>query len=442
VLENPKVSGAGATLKNDIEAVLTALTSIVSDPSQLENALATFRTHVIDLKNQLPTLSIDDIGVKKSLEKFLVDFATQLGTINEFVSRLAQALQIPKELKITLEWAPELKSWPTDKPIFVAPKGEAALRLGIEMVAQTSFKGEPKVDIYCRLEKFKIDLISPIASFIILHFKELGFYANSAMKTDITCDLERVEFVGVLSFIESLKELIPLDGFSDPPAIDVSPAGVTASFSIALPNIAFGVFSLSNLSLGAGFKLPFIGEPLSFSFNFCTRENPFLLTISMIGGGGFFGITINPKGVHLLEASFEVGAQLALDFGVASGSIYAFAGVYFKMEGEDCSLTGYFRCGGEVDVLGIISVSIELYLSMTYEFATGKLIGRATLTISIEVFFFEITVEISCEKRFSGANGDPTFAQTMAPYDAPSLAAPGQIVKIEPWKEYVEAFVW
>ena len=37
---------------------------------------------------------------------------------------------------------------------------------------------------------------------------------------------------------------------------------------------------------------------------------------------------------------------------------------------EKAELTGYFRMGGEVDVLGIISVSIELYLSLKYEFNT------------------------------------------------------------------------
>jgi hypothetical protein len=441
-VENPAVGSLGNNVKSDITNILSALGNILTDPSQIETALNTFRDHVVQLRDALPTVSFDDLQVKKSLQKLLNDFATELDQVSSFVSKLAQALEIPKELKITLEWAPELKSWPDTDPIFVAPKGVAKFRLGAEMVAQTNFKSAPKFEIYCFLEKFKIDLIAPAASFIVLHFNRLGFFANSSMKSDIVCDLEKLEFVGVLSFIETLKELIPLDGFSDPPAIDVSPSGISASFSLSLPNVAFGVFSLQNISLGAGFKVPFIGEPLSFSFNFCTRDNPFLLTISCIGGGGFFGITINPKGVHILEASFEVGAQLALDFGVASGCVYVFAGVYFKMEGDDCSLTGYFRIGGEVDVLGIISVSIELYLSLTYEFATGKLVGRATLTISVEVLFFEISVEISCEKKFAGSNGDPTFAQMMAPYDAPSLANPGQTVKVEPWKEYVSAFAW
>jgi len=447
-VENPAVGSLGNNVINDITGILSALPNILDDKgASLKTSLATFRGHVVELKNALPTITFSDEAhnVKKSLERMLTDFTNELETIETWVNRLVDALNIPNELKITLEWGPELQDWPASKPLFKASnEGKpAALKLGAEMIAKTNFKSAPKFEIYCRLQNFSIDLIAPLdASFMILHFRKLEFYANSSMKSDIVCDFGGIEFVGPLAFIETIKEFIPLDGFSDPPAIDVGLEGITASFSLALPNIAFGVFAMTNMTLNAGFKLPFIGEPLSINFSFCTRENPFCMTISMIGGGGFFGITLNPAGVHILEASFEVGACLALDFGVASGSIYAFVGFYFKMEGDDASLTGYFRCGGEVDVLGIISVSIELYLSLTYEFSTGKCTGRATLTISIEILFFEITVEISCEKKFSGANGDPTFAEMMAPYQAPSLKSPGQMEQVRPWEEYVGAFAW
>ena len=111
-----------------------------------------------------------------------------------------------------------------------------------------------------------------------------------------------IHFIGVLSFVEALRDLIPLDGFSDPPALTVDEHGIDASFSVALPNLAVGVMSLTNLSLGAGFTVPFIGQPLSVRFNFCTREAPFNLTVSLFGGGGFFGISIDPHGVQKLEA--------------------------------------------------------------------------------------------------------------------------------------------
>ena len=178
------------------------------------------------------------------------------------------------------------------------------------------------------------------------------------------------------------------------------------------------MFSLCNISLGAEARVPFIGDSLDFTFNFCTREHPFRLTVWVFGGGGFFGITVTPDRCRMLEASFEFGAACAIDFGVASGSIECMAGIYFRLETstdgkDDGELTGYFRLRGEVDVLGLISASLELYLELSYEPPSGKATGRATLTIEVEVCFLSFSVDITCEKKFTGSNNDPTFAEVM-----------------------------
>ena len=260
---------------------------------------------------------------------------------------------------------------------------------------------------------------------------------------DVDVLLSDIKFVGPLSFVETLSDLIPLDGFSDPPYLDITPQGIDAGFSLALPNIAVGMFSLSNLSLGAGFTVPFIGQPLSVRFNFCTREQPFNLTVSLFGGGGFFGITIDPHGVQILEASLEFGASISVDFGVASGGVYVMAGIYFRMEQDAASLTGYFRLGGHVDVLGIVTASLELYLELKYEFETGKCVGRAKLTIEIEVFIFSGSVTITCQRKFAGSNGDPTFRQLMGVRPALPLADELALIGDSTdyaWREYCEAF--
>jgi hypothetical protein len=221
------------------------------------------------------------------------------------------------------------------------------------------------------------------------------------------------EFAGPLSFVETLRDLIPFDGFSDPPDVQVTPEGITAGFSMGLPNLAVGVFSLENLSLAAGFSVPFIGPPMSAWFRFCERENPARLTVSLFGGGFFFGITVDAKGLQVLEGAIEFGAAISVDFGVASGGVSAMAGLYFKIEGSDGTLAGYFRLRGEVEALGIVSVSIELYLEMRYETASGKCVGTATLSIEVDVTLFSVTIEITCTKKFAGAGADPTFAELM-----------------------------
>lgn len=210
-----------------------------------------------------------------------------------------------------------------------------------------------------------------------------------------------------------LKELIPFDGFSDPPYLDVTASGLTAGFTQDLPNVAVGVFNLSNLSLGADVQVPFLGEMVTVGFNFCKRERPFTLAVLFIGGGGFFGLRLSPRGLVVLELSLEAGAVLAVDFGVASGSVSAMLGIYMRLEGDAGSLAGYFRLRGEVDVLGLISASIELYLELLYDFDTGKMVGRASLTVKVEVLFFSASVTIEAERQFAGSNGDPNFVDVM-----------------------------
>ena len=68
-------------------------------------------------------------------------------------------------------------------------------------------------------------------------------------------------------------------------------------------------------------------------------------------------------------------------------------GIYMRLEGDKGSLTGYFRLRGEVDVLGLISAAIELYLSLTYQFDTGKMSGQA-ITVQVKVLVFSGSVKI------------------------------------------------
>ena len=201
--------------------------------------------------------------------------------------------------------------------------------------------------------------------------------------------------------------------------MDVTPEGVTAGYSLAIPSIGVGVFSMENIKLSAALTLPFLPpNPLRFRFAFSERESPFIITVSLLGGGGFFGIAVGPDGVEMLEASIEVGAQCSIDVVVASGSVHIMAGVYLKidMSSNQSQLTGYLRAGGSLDVLGIISASVEFYLGFTYYFGPPCTIaGEATVTIEVHVLFFSASVHASLRREFA----DPrvSFVDLIAPAD-------------------------
>ncbi len=93
-------------------------------------------------------------------------------------------------------------------------------------------------------------------------------------------------------------------------------------------------------------------------------------------------------------------------------------GIEFFIDGSKAMLTGYLRVRGEVQVLGLISICIESTLALTYNSGNGKLEGSCEWVLRVKVVFIRKTVRVRFEKRFAGANGDPTFAELMAPAGA------------------------
>jgi hypothetical protein len=131
----------------------------------------------------------------------------------------------------------------------------------------------------------------------------------------------------------------------------------------------------------------------------------------------------------------------SIDIGVASGGVHLLGGVYFSYGTDDthaeptCVLTGYVRLGGELSVLGIVSVSLEFYMGLTYQGPSNghssKVYGQATLTVEISILCFSASVDMTVERQFGGGDGDPTFAQQVPP------ALPDGS---HPWDDYCDAF--
>jgi hypothetical protein len=195
------------------------------------------------------------------------------------------------------------------------------------------------------------------------------------------------------------------------PKITITPTGISADLSVALPPVAVGIFSLSNIGIDAGFSLPFDGSPARFRFSFSTQDNPFTLSVAIFGGGGFFGIAIGTDGVELIQAGFDFGAMASIDLGVASGSIQLVAGIYFsygQVQGttkDTCILTGYVKLDGSLSILGIITLTLTFDLSLTYQGPSpSEVTGTATLSVGIKVLFFSFSVSVTAQKTFGGGS--------------------------------------
>lgn len=364
-----------------------------------------------------------------------VGLAKPAETLTALHRILSAAQPLGDQVSARFQWRTQLKPWGIDVPnvpvipnIFF-PRGP--LTLAVEV--RSSSGVPPAVDVLAELTDFDLNLVGDAETGLMrLTFRRMAFHAGSHGKPEVDVVFGKLGFLGPLSFVDRLRELIPFDGFSDPPFVDVAPDAVRAGFDVALPNVSVGVFSLENVALGADARVPFLGDAVTFGFNFCAKDAPFRLTVTCVGGGGWLGLRASPQGLVLLELGLEACASLSVDLGVASGSVSVAVGVYLRLEADKGLLTAYFRIRGEVDVLGLVSASITLELSLAYHFETGKLIGRASLRVEVDVLCFSASVEITAERKLGGSTGDPTMLQIMPPDENTGLNSD--------WADYCNAF--
>ena len=181
---------------------------------------------------------------------------------------------------------------------------------------------------------------------VIVTFDEMHFHAQDGSKPDLNVKGVGVRFVGPLAFLQDLAQILPSDGFSDPPVLEVTPDGITAGYSLGIPTAGVGAFSLENIALGAALMLPFFSGETALRLSFSERYHPFLVSVSLIGGGGSLAVFVNTHGVERIEGSIELGGNVTIDLVVVSANAHIMAGFHFAWDGSDlvfCGLRTYRR---------------------------------------------------------------------------------------------------
>ncbi len=243
----------------------------------------------------------------------------------------------------------------------------------------------------------------------------MGFTSANLVSTNgsvpqVNCELDKssIRFLGPLDFVAKLAESIKLPfGLT----VQQLALGVIIGVDLPIPSIESGAFLLTGLSVHCGVHLDFTGQPLRLIFGFASPNRHFIVAYAFLGGGGFLQLELipTPTGTGMtVTSAIEMGAVAALDFGVASGEAHVFAGFYFTMQPDYVLLSGYFRAGGELDVLGLISVCVEFLMALTYEDRGGQawLSGECDLTVEVDVLFFSTSVSLRLHHDFSGNSSD------------------------------------
>jgi hypothetical protein len=423
---------------------------MISAVNRIRGEIDVIKEEILYLENEAKETKEDITAKMEGFKKEIADKVKELlGALNSNTPRIPNLKTYTTESAFYAEykWNPELSS----NNITIIPEllyvqvtnPKTAMTVNTKFVRPFDTTQATSLNGKARFESFGID-IKPL---LMVKFNFMVFSYGSAQKTDVKVDIDAndpITFKGALSFVNSLQSIIPSTGFSeDGPFVDLTPKGITAGFNLSIPSVEVGILSISNISLGASITLPFTGDPLLIAFNFSTRENPFLLTVSCFGGGGYFLLVSSLEGIESVEAAFEFGASISLNVGVASGGVSVMGGFYFKIakvkreiskevyvDTSDVTLTGYIRINGRLSILGIITVSLEFYLALTavLDLNSGKvqkIEGEASLKVKVEVLFFSKTVSVSVRREFAGADADPNFTT---------------MVELDDWKQYCLAF--
>ena len=424
---------------------------IKNESADLTNSLNDLKGELEDVKGQIEEkkeeLETAAQEAKEAIQQQIDQLTSQLNgfrdqledTLNNVVPRIPglKMYKTDRTLVVEYKWLPELlqeKSFFSFLTVRMNGNPSESMHVTTKLVRPFDTAQQTEMNIGSGIDNFSIE----ISELLMVNFDFIKFDTGTGKKTKVNVGLDQDEaivFLGPLAFVNNLQNIIPGDGFGEGPYINLQPTGVKAGFELGIPNVEVGVLSIANITLGAYVRLPFTGAPMTLGFNFCRRENPFLLTISCFGGGGFFTMETSVKGFVMMEAAFEFGAAISFDVGIASGGVSVMGGFYFKMEMVDemtmIELTGYIRINGALSILGIITLSMEFYLGLTYimkaaaDSKAGKLYGEATIKVKIEVLFFSKSVSVTAKRTLKGADADPTFAQMIEEPD---------------WMEYCEAF--
>lgn len=254
-----------------------------------------------------------------------------------------------------------------------------------------------RTETTCTLSDFALVMPPTGPELLELSFKSVVFTQQIGRAPDLQINGLGVDFRGALKLLKKLQEeILPLIGISGPkPSIEATKSGITAKYALHLPRVPAGAFLLKNIAILIAMEVPFTKKPVTVSLGFASRENPFALTVLMFGGGGYIDVQVGGEGITRLEASLEFGAMIDIDLVVARAEVHALGGVHFlKSPDGSINLEAYLRIGGSVEVLGLVSVSVELVVMLTYESEPNRLVGRATLVIEVDVTFFSEAVTL------------------------------------------------
>jgi hypothetical protein len=351
-------------------------------------------------------------------------------------------------------WKPRIALDSLPAPLVKTSDQMELILKGRIMADARSPSSPPAFAVEGKLRSFALSLLG----LVTVRFDSVEFNSQSGSKVDVKPHVAGIDFLGKLGFVEKLQELLPTKSLAGLPQVQTLPDGVTVRHAIAIPSVPLGVMTIENLALSSSLSLPFVeGKPAAVGFALSRRDNPFQISVSIFGGTGFFSLQAltADKGL-IVEAALEFGGVAELDLVVIKGGLHVFVGIYLSMGPNDLVIEGHLHFGGYVDVLGLISVSIEFYLALTYIGGRNVLSGSGQLTVGVKLLFYSESFSFEIHREIAGFGAAPSgsppplehpvavvshlaFAEAVAAAPLqPAIRVPA--MSADQWERYCRAF--
>ncbi len=357
-----------------------------------------------------------------------VDLRRLLGTVSK-PPTIVQHVLAGQPPTIHMEWT-DITLTKVVGPFQVSPR--PGLQARFTLTVDAAAEG---VSTTCTVRDFALCFPSPSDPLLQLSFDSVVFTQKLGQTPDLALHGVSVQFLGDLKLLEGLQEHVAIG--DNVPSVKVSTAGVGVSYAFAVPDADCGEFVLRNIAVRAALDVPFQptdDHPVTLSLGFASRPKPFNLSVMALGGGGYVDLQLDHTGLRRMELALEFGATVAIDFVIATAEVHALGGARLEIApGGHVSITGYLRIGGSLELLGLVTVTVELVLSLRYD--APSLHGRATLVIDVDLTLYSDSIELdSGEWTLIGGGSSPTFAA-----DQPVTFLAGD-EGLAAWQEYRQAF--
>ncbi len=177
---------------------------------------------------------------------------------------------------------------------------------------------------------------------------------------------------------------------------DGRPVGVKTTYDMPPTTLTAGAFTILNASLGVGLELALRSEfEVTASAYLGRHDSPFSMVVTFLGGGGYLEVdAVYRPTTNSLVASVHVSlgatAGIGFTFGPLDGHVQIYFGVDASFQsggGGQLMIAGVMVIDGSVSAWGIVTVNLEVMLSLTYD-GGNHAIGRGEIDVEVQISSF------------------------------------------------------